>query len=86
MLLQLAKLSLTDFLKIVHRSLFLKFVLNSIFSDIHNQIFFFIPNTDSKCFMIKSKLRFFNVHVRVFPTGGLWSLTVAKKFNYFLHE
>ena len=83
MLFLLAKPSLTDFLKIVHRSIFLKFVLNSIFSDIHNQIFFIIPNIDSKCFIIKSKLWFFNVHVRIFPTGGLWSPTVAKKIILF---
>ena len=83
MLLQLAKPLLTDFLKIVHRSIFLKFVLNSIFSDIHNQIFFIIPNIDSKCFIIKSKLWFFNVHVRIFPTGGLWSPTVARNSVIF---
>ena len=51
-----AKPSLTDFLKIIHRNIFLKFELNSIFSDIHNQISFIIPNIDSKCFIIKDKI------------------------------
>ena len=56
MLLQLPEPLLTGFLKIVHRGVFLKFVPNSIFSDIQNQIFFIIRNIDSKCFIIKSKL------------------------------
>ena len=56
MLLQFAKPLLTDFLNIVQRSISLKFVLNSIFSDIHKKIFFIIPNIDSKCFIKKSKL------------------------------
>ena len=47
MLLQLAKPLLTDFLKIVHTIIFLKVVLSSKFSDIHNQIFFIIPNIES---------------------------------------
>ena len=71
------------FWKFFTKVFFLKFVLNSIFSDIHNQIFFIIPNIDSKCFTIKSKLWFFNVHVRIFPTGWLWSPTVAKNSIIF---
>ena len=83
MLLQLAKPSLSEFLKIVHRSIFSEILLNSIFPDTHDQIFFIILNIDSKCFIIKSKLQFFNVHVRIFATGGLWSPIVAKSSIIF---
>ena len=53
MLLELAKPLLTDSEKIIYSSIFLKFVLNSIFSDIHQKIFFIIPNIDSKMFYNK---------------------------------
>ena len=81
MLLQLAKPLLTDFLKIVHRSIFLKFVLNSIFSDIHNQIFFIFPNIDPQCFIIKN-----NPACQDFPYWRIVIPTLAKKFNYFPHH
>ena len=59
MLLQLAKPLLTDFEKIICSSIFLKFVLNSIFSDIHEKIFFIIPNIDWKMFYNKKQIMIF---------------------------
>ena len=77
MLLQLAKPSSTDFLKIVHRTIFSEI----LFSDIHNQIFFIVPNIDSRCFIIKS-----NPVCQDFPYWRIVVPTVAKKFNYFRHH
>ena len=74
MLLQLAKPSLTDFLKIAHRSTFFWNLCSIVYFQIFIiKYFFFIPNIDWKCFIIKSKLWFFQCTCQDFP---YWRISV----------